>query len=177
MSERFWNFTKRPHYENFHIKLKQVSFIPLFWKVVTQFSHNLDYFCPFNDYFLIDRGCHDSMVVGFTTTCAISECHQWSCEFEYRSWWGLLDTTLCDNVYLWLMAGQLLSSGIPISCTNKTDGYDITEILLKVALNTTIHSLYLINIKPIMGDIYIRTAQDLKIKFYSFPNIRLVVVF
>lgn len=23
MSERFWNFTKRPHYENFHIKLKQ----------------------------------------------------------------------------------------------------------------------------------------------------------
>ena len=86
MSERFWNFTKRPHYENFHINLKQVSFIPLFWKVVTKFPHNLDYFCPFNDYFLIDRGCHDRMVVGFTTICAISECHQRSCEFEYHSW-------------------------------------------------------------------------------------------
>jgi hypothetical protein len=26
--------------------------------------------------------------------------------------------------------------GIPVSSTNKTDGHDITEILLKVALNT-----------------------------------------
>ena len=32
----------------------------------------------------IPRGCHgcDRMVVGFTTTCAISTYHHWSCEFE-----------------------------------------------------------------------------------------------
>jgi len=37
---------------------------------------------------------------------------------------GVLDTTLCDEV------------GTAVSSTNKTDRHDITEILLKVALNT-----------------------------------------
>ena len=36
------------------------------------------------------------------------------------------------------MAGQWFSPGIPYSSTNKTDRHDITEILLKVALNTII---------------------------------------
>jgi hypothetical protein len=34
------------------------------------------------------------------------------------------------------MTGQLFSLGTPVSSTNKTDCYNITEILLKVALNT-----------------------------------------
>ena len=34
------------------------------------------------------------------------------------------------------MAGQWFSLGTPVSSTNKTDHNDITEILLKVALNT-----------------------------------------
>jgi len=46
---------------------------------------------------------------------------------------GVLDTTLCDKVYQWLAAGQWFS---PVSSNNKTDRHDITEILLKVALNT-----------------------------------------
>jgi hypothetical protein len=29
---------------------------------------------------------HGRMVVGFTTTCAISSYHHWSCEFESCSW-------------------------------------------------------------------------------------------
>ena len=35
---------------------------------------------------LVIRGCHgcDRMVVGFTTTCAISAYHHYSCEFEPR---------------------------------------------------------------------------------------------
>ena len=33
------------------------------------------------------------------------------------------------------MAGQWFSPVIPVSSTNKTDHHDITEILLKVALN------------------------------------------
>ena len=34
------------------------------------------------------------------------------------------------------MAGQWFSPGTPVSSTNKTDRHDITEIVLKVALNT-----------------------------------------
>jgi len=39
----------------------------------------------------------DHMVVGFTTTYAISAYHCQRCEFESRSK-GVLDTTLCDKV-------------------------------------------------------------------------------
>jgi hypothetical protein len=38
------------------------------------------------------------MVAGFTTICAITDYQQQSCEFEPRSWRGVLDTTLCDKV-------------------------------------------------------------------------------
>jgi len=47
------------------------------------------------------RRCRDCMVVGFTTTCAISAIsayHHWSCEFESHSWQVVLNTTLCDKV-------------------------------------------------------------------------------
>ena len=61
-------------------------------------------------------------------------------EFESRLWRGfcILDTTLCDKVCQWLAAGWWFSLGTPVSSTNKTDCHDITEILLKVTLNTTI---------------------------------------
>ena len=44
----------------------------------------------------------------------------------------------CDKVCQWLVAGRWFSPGTPVSSTNKTDDHDIlvTEILLKVALNT-----------------------------------------
>ena len=41
----------------------------------------------------------DRMVVGYTTTCAISAYHHKKCEFEPRSLRGVLDTTLCDKVF------------------------------------------------------------------------------
>jgi hypothetical protein len=44
--------------------------------------------------------------------------------------------TLCDKVCQWLATGQWFSPGPSISSTNKTDCHEITEILLKVALNT-----------------------------------------
>ena len=53
-----------------------------------------------------------------------------------RSWWGVLDTTLCDKVCKWLLTGRWFSSGLPVSFTNKSDRHDITEIFLKVTLNT-----------------------------------------
>jgi hypothetical protein len=81
------------------------------------------------------------MVVGFTTTCAISAYHHYSCEFESHSWRGVLETTLCDQVCQLLVAGRWFSPGTLVSSTNKTDHHNITEILLKVVLNTiTIHS-------------------------------------
>jgi len=56
-----------------------------------------------------------------------------SCEFESRSWRGVLNTTLCDIVCQWLAVGT------PVYSTTKTDSHDIIEILLKVALNTITH--------------------------------------
>jgi len=46
---------------------------------------------------------------------------------------GVLNTTLCDKVCQWLATGRWFSL---VSSTNKTDLHDITEILLKVTLNT-----------------------------------------
>jgi len=51
---------------------------------------------------------------------------------------GVLDTTICDNIYFcqWLVVGRWFSPGTPVSSTNKTDRQDITELLLKVEINT-----------------------------------------
>jgi hypothetical protein len=84
------------------------------------------------------------MVVGFTTTCAIGVYHHESCEFESRSYRGVLDTILCGKVCQRLAADQWFSLGTPVSSTNKADRNDITEILLKKAFNIMIsHSFFL----------------------------------
>ena len=49
---------------------------------------------------------------------------------------GVLDTTLCDKVCQLLATGQWFSQGTLVASINKTDRHDITEILLRVALNT-----------------------------------------
>ena len=49
---------------------------------------------------------------------------------------GVLDIMLCDKVCQWLAAGRWFFPGILVSSTNKTDHYDIIDILFKVALNT-----------------------------------------
>ena len=78
------------------------------------------------------RDCRgrDHMVVGFTTTFALSAYHHWCCEFESRSERGVQH---CDKVCQWL---SLTCGRSVASSTNKTDRHDITEILMKVALNT-----------------------------------------
>ena len=55
-------------------------------------------------------------------------------EFEPRSWRDVLDKTLCDKVCQWIATGFLWV--LRFSFTNKSDRHDITEILVKVALNT-----------------------------------------
>jgi hypothetical protein len=62
--------------------------------------------------------------------------HHYSCEFASRSWRGVLDTTLCDQVCQWLATGWWFSPGTSLSSTNKpTYSHDITEILLKMCFN------------------------------------------
>jgi hypothetical protein len=43
---------------------------------------------------------------------------------------------LCDKICQRLAASQWFSRSTPVSSTNNTDRHDITEILLKVVLNT-----------------------------------------
>jgi hypothetical protein len=49
--------------------------------------------------------------------------------------WSRLHTTLCDKDWQWLATGRWKPPGTPVASTTKTDHHDITEILLKVALN------------------------------------------
>ena len=47
----------------------------------------------------------------------------------------VIECTLCDTVCQWLATGRRLTPGTPVYSTNKTERYEITEILSKAALN------------------------------------------
>ena len=60
-----------------------------------------------------------------------------------------LDTKLCDKVCQWFVAGQWFLPGTLVSSCNKTDCHDITEILLKMALNIiTLTHKFILSYKP-----------------------------
>ena len=65
---------------------------------------------------------------------------------NYHQTCSVVNTTFYDQVCQWFVAGRWfwISS---VSSTNKTDHLDITEILLKVALNTINQSNQSINAK------------------------------
>ena len=102
------------------------------------FLHNVMY--PDHHFTVISlqilRGSHgpDHMVVAFTTTYA----NQCQSLLILLIWISIRErcTTLCDKVCLWLATSCWFSSGPAVSSTNKTDCHEITEILLKVVLNT-----------------------------------------
>jgi hypothetical protein len=60
--------------------------------------------------------------------------------FEPHSCRGVLDKTLCDKVCQGLATGRQRffwrEGGTPVSSTNRSHDHDITETLLKMALNT-----------------------------------------
>ena len=62
------------------------------------------------------RRGRDRMVVGFTTTFAISAYHHKKCEFEPRSWRDVLDTTLCDKVCQLIVTGRFLLLLLNVAC-------------------------------------------------------------
>jgi hypothetical protein len=84
-------------------------------------------------------GC-DRMVVGFTTTHAISVYHHWCCEFESRSGRGVKQYVIKFVSDLWQVCVCFrvlwFSPDHPVFSSNKTDHHNITEILLKVTLST-----------------------------------------
>jgi hypothetical protein len=75
------------------------------------------------------------MVVWFTTTYAISCYHHWFCEFESRSGRGVKHYVIKFVSDLRQVGGFLLVIR-SVSYTSKTYLRDITEIWLKVELNT-----------------------------------------
>ena len=75
------------------------------------------------------RGYRDCMVVGFTTTYAISTYHHWCCEIESWSGRGVQHDVIKFVSDLWDRS--------VVFSTNKINRHNITEILLlKVASNT-----------------------------------------
>jgi hypothetical protein len=74
-----------------------------------------------------------NMVIVFTTTDAISTYHYWCCEFESRSGRGV-------QHYVIKFVTDLRKIGVFLQVfrfpNKKTGHHDITEIVLKVALNT-----------------------------------------
>ena len=69
-------------------------------------------------------------------------------EFEPRSYRVVFYTTLCDKGCQGLATGWRFFFGgrvPPVSFTNRNDAHDITETLLKVALNAITLTLTLLN--------------------------------
>ena len=86
----------------------------------------------------------------FLRTCSVHEGLSWpwsygswiynyqrnQCLSPLMFWVRLASTAICDKVCRWLARGRWFSPGPPVSSINRTYCLDITEILLKVALNT-----------------------------------------
>ena len=102
------------------------------------------------------RRGRDRMVVGFTTTYAISAYHHW-CEFESRSGRGVQHYVIKFVSELRQVGGFLRV--LRFSSTNKTDRHDITEILLKMAWNT-------IKPKPIKLSYHCKIDKQIRINTY-----------
>ena len=64
----------------------------------------------------------------------------------------VVDITLWDKVCQWLATGRWFSLDTSVSFTNKTVRHDITEILLKVTLNT-------ITLNPFCSVVYITRVK------------------
>ena len=115
--------------------------------------------------------------------CSYSYIYIWSfgSEFNSHSWQGVhvLDTTLCDTVCQWLMAGQWFSPGTLDSFINKTDCHNIAEILLKVVLNTIIYlNPYSQSTKKLYGRWVVNMLGSMWVKFIGtidFDNMIILI--
>ena len=81
---------------------------------------------------------------------------------------GVLDT-VCDKVCQWLAAGLWFSRGTPVSSTNKCDCHDITENMLKVALNTIKCTMKLLVLYKIKIFFFLPTFTSIRFHSSLFP--------
>ena len=88
----------------------------------TIFTVDIHYITDLNK---LDLEAHRSMYSSW-----ISSYYYQNCEFEFRSWRGVLDTILCDKVCQWLATGRWFSRDTPVSSINKVDRHEITFNLL-----------------------------------------------
>jgi hypothetical protein len=93
--------------------------------------------------FCLHYDCNDTVcnTTHFTNTSCTQGKYGNECRKTPLMFWAWISirvrcTTLCNKVCQWLATDLWFSPGFPVSSTNKTDCHDITEILLKMALNT-----------------------------------------
>ena len=110
------------------------------------------------------RRGRDRMVVGFIST--VSPFTLWV-QIPFRQ--GVLDTRICDKVCQWLVTRLWFFSATPVSSTNKIDRHDITEILLKVTLNTINQPFH--GQIFLISDIYHQTCWYLSMTIFDKPII------
>ena len=72
---------------------------------------------------------YDSWIYNYLCNQCVSPLTLWARISLKR---GLLDTTLCDSVCLWLATGRWFSTGTPVSSTNKTDSHNINGVWPRV---------------------------------------------
>ena len=107
----------------------------------------------------------DRILVGFTTTYAISAYHHWYCELESRSGWGVhyVIKFVCDlqqdGGFLWILVFPP-----PIKLTATIQLKYCLRILLKVALNTIKPN----KSKPILWDHSTVATQTYTFSSYLF---------
>jgi hypothetical protein len=104
---------------------------------------------------------HNSIVVELTTTYAISSDHYQRCEFEFRSWRGVLDTTLCNKVCQWIVAGRWYSTGALFPPPIKTNYYTITT---RTATNTVCSTIVISTVhsfSPMIYSLYVHIFDDM----------------
>jgi len=110
------------------------------------------------------------MVVGFTTTYAISAYHHWSCEFESRPGevYSIQHYVIKFVSDLRYVSGFLRALPFPPPIKLTATIYVISEILLKVALNTITLTPITTNFfssNPTHGKVY--SIQQYVMKFVS----------
>ena len=86
-------------------------------------------------YAIRDRHGRDWMIVGITTTCAISAYHHSRCGFESHPG-EMYSMQNYEIKFVSDLRQSVVFSGTAITSINKTDRHDIAKILLKVAMNT-----------------------------------------
>ena len=102
-------------------------------------------------------------------------CNQWLSALTFwvrmPAWRCIFDITLRYKVCQWLVIlDRWFSPDTLLSSTNKTDRHDMTEILLKMALNTINQETNQSNINTTINDFHLKSPNKKMTKEYRFGN-------